>query len=341
MRIAILTPTFSQFSGIDRVVEQEANDFMEQGNDVTIFCFKAEMKTNAKVIEIGMPKNQTLERIYRLFFFVDLLKIKMIVDQLQYFDKVICHQYPMTILGKVAKDKYSNIHYTYHDAGVATPELFNSFVEKTYMRMFRFFTNKTINNTDNVISISKYLSDVLYKETGLKSTVEYVKINKERFNKDVIKGIVREKYKLGDAPIFLYVGRISPHKGIHLLIEAFNLVLQTMSDAKLLIVGKETFGDYAKQLKQLASKVNKDSIIFTGFIPDDELQYYYADANIYTTCSLWEGYNMPIAEAAACGTPTIAFDIGAHPEVIEQGRLVEKGNIQKFSKAIMSYLRNE
>ena len=338
MRIAILTPTFSQFSGIDRVVEQEANDFMEQGNDVTIFCFKAEMKTNAKVIEIGMPKNQTLERIYRLFFFVDLLKIKMIVDQLQYFDKVICHQYPMTILGKVAKEKY-DIHYTYHDAGVATPELFNSFVEKTYMRMFRFFTNKTINNTDNVISISKYLSDVLYKETGLKSTVEYVKIDKNRFNKDVEKGIVREKYKLGDSPIYLHISRISPHKGIHLLIQAFNDVLKQMPNAKLLIVGKETFGAYTKQLKKLAEKVNKDAIIFTGFVPDEELQYYYADCNCYCSASQWEGFNMPLVEAQECGKKVIAFNLCAHPEVVKNGILVEFNNIKKFSEVMIKILK--
>ena len=70
MKIAIITPTFSQFSGIDRVVEREAKDLSNKGHKVTIFCFNAHIKTKyAKVVELGMPKNPTFERIYRLFFF--------------------------------------------------------------------------------------------------------------------------------------------------------------------------------------------------------------------------------------------------------------------------------
>ena len=71
MRIALLTPTFAQFSGIDRVVELDAEEYIDKGNDVTIFTFKADLKPKkAKLIELGMPKNHFLERIYRLLFFL-------------------------------------------------------------------------------------------------------------------------------------------------------------------------------------------------------------------------------------------------------------------------------
>jgi 1,2-diacylglycerol 3-alpha-glucosyltransferase len=334
MRITILTPTFSEFSGIDRVVEQEAKSLAEKGNEVTIFCFRAHIKTKyVKVVEIGMPKNPTLERIYRLFFFLDFIKINKIVKQLKSFDRIICHQYPMTIIASKSKKKY-RIHYTYHDAGVAFPELFTNVAERIYMRLFKHFTIQTVKNADSAISISKFLSEILLKETGLKSKVEYVKIDEKRFKKGIKKGKIRKKYNLGNDPTCLYVGRISPHKGIHLLIQAFNLVLKEIPNAKLLIVGKKTFGNYAKQLEKIANKVNPKAIIFAGFVPDEELPYYYTDADLYTTATLWEGYDMPITEAAACGTPTIAFDIGAHPEVMKKGRLVKNKSIEEFSKAI-------
>jgi 1,2-diacylglycerol 3-alpha-glucosyltransferase len=338
MKIAILTPTFSEFSGIDRVVEREAQEYHNKGHNVTLFCFKAHIKSSyCKVVEMGMPKNQILERVYRLFFFLDMFKVRGVLKRLKGFDKIICHQYPMTVLGYKAKKKYGT-KYLYYDAGVAYPELFKSFVERNYLRLFNWFTWITVKNADEAISISKFLSEILRKETGLKSRVEYVKIDKKRFKKGIPKGIIRKKYKVGTSPLCVYVGRISPHKGIHLLIKAFNLVLKDVPNAKLIIVGKRTFGRYGRELEILANKVNKNAIIFTGFVSDKEVPYFYTDADLYTTATLWEGFDMPIVEAAYCGTPTVAFNIGAHPEVMEMGKLVKLGNINEFSKAIITYL---
>lgn len=339
MKIAILTPTFSEFSGIDRVVEREAKDLHDNGHKVTIFCFRSHIKTRyAKVVEIGVSKNSTIERIYRLFFFLDSFKINKIVKELKGFDKVICHQYPMTLIGSKAKKKYG-LKYIYHDAGVATPELFESFVEKTYMRMFRYFTNKSIKNADEVISISKFLQKVLYDETRIKSSVEYVKIDDKRFNHNVVKGKIKTKYNLGNSPVCLYVGRISPHKGIDLLIESFNIILKKIPNAKLIIVGKKTFGSYGEKLERLANEVDEKAIIFTGFVPDNDLPYYYADCDVYTTATLWEGYDMPLVEAAACGKPAVAFDIGAHPEVMKKGKLVKVKDVNAFANETIIILK--
>lgn len=339
MKIAILTPTFSEFSGIDRVVEGEAEDFFKKGNQVKIICFKAHMQTKyADVVEIGMPKNPTIERIYRLFFFIDFPKINKVIRMLEGFDKIICHQYPMTIIGSKAK-KRTGAHYIYYDAGVAFPSLFTNPLEKNYMRLFNLLTNNSIKNADEVISISKFLQKVLENETGIKSKVEYVSIDKKRFHKGIDQNKIREKYNLKEDPICLYVGRISPHKGIHLLIEAFNLVLESMPKAKLLIVGKKTFGKYSKRLEKIAEKINKNAIIFTDFVLDEELPYYYAACDVYTTATLWEGFDMPIVEAYECGKPSVAFDIGAHPEVIKNGKLIKTGDIVSFSEAILDYLK--
>ena len=78
-------------------------------------------------------------------------------------------------------------------------------------------------------------------------------------------------------------------------------------------------------------------VIFTGFVPDEELPYYYAASNIYVTASLWEGFDLPIVEAQACAKPVVAFDIGPHKEVIdENGVLIEKLNIEKFADACVN-----
>jgi 1,2-diacylglycerol 3-alpha-glucosyltransferase len=172
---------------------------------------------SADIYEIGMPKNQTLERIYRLFLPLDFLKVKKTVDMLNGFDKIICHQYPMTYIANKAKKKYGKkINYIYHNAGVATPSLFSNPIEKIYMHLFTYLTNQTVKEADGAISISRYLADVLKKETGLDSSIEYVKIDKKRFHLGIDGKKIRQKYKIGNSPVCLYVGRISPHKGIHL-----------------------------------------------------------------------------------------------------------------------------
>jgi glycosyltransferase involved in cell wall biosynthesis len=339
MKIAILTPTFCAFSGIDRVVELQAKELHKKGNIVTIFTLKKEMNSQyAKVIEIGLPKNNFISRLYRLFFFFDFIKIFKYGNLLKGYDKIFCHFYPMNWLALYAKKKFK-IKYIYYNHGIAYPNLFKSFIERIYMRLFIFFVKLSVRDADFAISISKFMKLELKRETGLDSIVKYIKIDKKRFNKNLKKGIIRRKYHLKNEPICLYVGRISPHKGIDLLIKSFNEVLKKVPNAKLIIVGKETFDDYVKLLKDLAKKVNPASIIFTGFIKDKDLPYYYTDCNIYTTATLWEGYDLPCVEAQACGKPVVAFNLCSHPEVIKNGILINKNDLNGFAKAIIKIIK--
>jgi 1,2-diacylglycerol 3-alpha-glucosyltransferase len=341
MKIAILTPTLYPYSGIDRVVVEEA-ERLGKNNDVTIFTFRADLKPgNAKLEIIKMPKNPLLERIYRLFFFLDICKIHKYVKKLRDFDKIISHQYPMNILASKAKKRYG-IHYTYYDAGIAGPEYFSSFTEKIYMKLFIWFNRLSLKHADDAICISNYLKNELKKTTNLKSKVEYVKIDEMRFNKNVhyqkltqqkVEQL-KKKYHI-QGPVCLYIGRISPHKGIHLLIKSFNLVHKKIPEAKLLIVGKETFDSYAKELK----KMSNSSIIFTGYVDDKEMPYYYELCDVYTTATLWEGYNMPAVEAQAMGKKVVAFDLCSHPEVVKQGILVQPKNINAFADAIVKIIK--
>jgi glycosyltransferase involved in cell wall biosynthesis len=342
MKIAILTPTFFPYSCIDRVVEEEAENLGKK-HDVTIFTFRASMKPkNAKLEILGMPKNPLLERVYRLFFILGFCKIRKYLKKLQGFDKIISHQYPMNILASKAKKRY-NIHYTYYDAGIADPELFTTLGEKLYMRLFIWFNKLSLRNADDAISISNYLKDELKKSAGLNAKVEYVKIDTKRFNKDVPKQTatkkrveeLKNKYSI-KGPVCIYVGRISPHKGIHLLIESFNKVQKKIPNAKLLIIGKETFDSYSKVLK----KISNNNIIFTGFVNDSDLPYYYALCDVYTTATLWEGFNMPVVEAQAMGKKVVAFNLCSHPEVVKNGILVKPRDTYEFANAILKILKN-
>ena len=333
-KIAILTPTFNYYSGIDRVVQQQAEDYAKKGSQVTVIALEANIKPkNYRVIELGMPRNSFLQRLYRLFFFLDIKKISY-YKKLKDYDVVISHFYPMNWLAYKAKKKYK-IRYVYFNHGINKTGLMDNLLQKLYMHIFSFFNNITLKNADEAYSVSMYLRDDLKKTSNLDSKVIYNKIDKKRFNRKVKGSSIIKKCNLKNNKVLLYVGRIAPHKGIHLLLKSFNIIKKQVSNAKLLIVGKPTFNNYFKELKAMAN----NDVIFTGFVDDNELPHYYAACDAYVTASLWEGFNLPAVEAQACGKKVVAFAIGSHPEITKNGILVKKYDLNGFAQEVIKILK--
>ena len=334
MRIALLTPTFLKYSGPDRVVQNEAEE-LSRRNEVAVFTFKADIKARGyRVYELGMPSNATLERIYRLFFFMDVLKIASMTRKLRHYDQIISFLYPMTIPGTIA-NRYYGKRYVYYNVGVAYPKLFSNAFERVYMRAFNFLTNFTVKNADSAISISRFLRDELRKEVGIESRVKHVKISRKQYNKKTnrkkVAAIIRKHHL--KRPLLLYVGRLSPHKGIHLLIKAFRIVKERFPKATLLIAGKHTFEGYSQKLKRMDG-----GVVFAGFVPDKELPHYFGSCDLYATASLWEGFDIPLVQAQMCGKRVVAFDVGSHPEVVKNGILVKEGDVKAFAEAVIKTL---
>ena len=336
MKIAFLTPTFSHYSGIDRVVELQAGEYAKKGNEVTVFALEATLKPKGFRLEVlGMPKNLFLQRLYRLLFFLDFKKINNVADKLKNYDMVVSHFYPMNWIAYCAKKKY-NVKYVYHNHGLGYSELFGNIFEGFYMKLFGFFNKLSLKNADSAVSISKFMQKELKKETGLESRVVYNKIDKKRFKKGLDGNRIRKILNVkNNENLLLFVGRLSPHKNVHALLEIFDLVNEKIPNTKLLVVGKPTFPGYYKKLRNIANK----NVIFREFVDDKELPYYYAACDLYVTASLWEGFNLPAAEAQACGKKIVAFDVCSHPEIVKGGILVKKGDIRGFAGTVIRLLR--
>ncbi|MDO8480704.1 MAG: glycosyltransferase family 4 protein [Nanoarchaeota archaeon] len=335
MKIALLTPTFSPFSGIDRLVEIQTKRFLKEGHAVTIYALKSSMKVKgAKIVEIGMPSTSFAERLYRLLMFLDRKKIEKYAKEISRSDMVVSHLYPMNLIAKRAKEMNPKLTYVYNHAGVGITDAY-TLLEKAYLRVFNVLNNRSMKTCDEAVSISKFLADELEEETGISSRVEYIPVDAKRFNIKARGERIRKNYKFGKSKVLLYIGRVSPHKGIHLLIEAYKKVKERVPNVKLAIIGKPTFPDYSERLKQMADK----GVLFAGFIDDKELPEWYAACDVYTTCSLWEGFDMPITEANACGKPAVAFDVGAHKEVLKTGKLVPEGDTDAFADAVVRLLK--
>lgn len=335
MKIAILAPTLFK-QDYDFQINRYVNEITKESDDITIFTLNANIApTNAKLCIMGMPKSLFWQRVYRLVFPLDLIKTFRWLPKLKEFDLIISHLYPMNWLAFLAKKIYK-IKYTYWYHGIPDPKTYPNLYERIYLTIFIFLTKLTVQNVDQAFSISKFAQKEFKKYTGLDSEVIYCTIDTKKFREDIDKSLIREKLNLGNSPVILNVARVCPVKGQHLLIAAFNVIKREIPNAKLVIVGEHGYSYYSKKLMDISD----NSVIFTGPIPNEEVPFYYATCDIYATCTLWETFNVPIAEAQACGKPVVAFDIGPHPEVIdENGILVERQNVEKFAEACVHKLR--
>lgn len=150
------------------------------------------------------------------------------------------------------------------------------------------------------------------------------------------------RYSLNGYQILLTVGRLSladNYKGFDVVMRALPEVLRVKPNVKYLIVGK---GDALDLLKNLARQLGIEAnIVFTGFVPDEELVNYYNLCDAFVMPSNGEGYGIVFLEAMACGKPVIAGNAdGARDPLMDgrQGILVDPDNVNEVAQAILRLL---
>ncbi len=113
----------------------------------------------------------------------------------------------------------------------------------------------------------------------------------------------------------LYIGNVHPHKNIERFIRVFHKLQSDLSgNIQLVLVGKDDY--FMKRLKmENEVMANGKSIVWTGFVPDEDLIPLFKGAACFVFPSLTEGFGIPPLEAMACGTPTVVSNAGSLPEV--------------------------
>lgn len=159
----------------------------------------------------------------------------------------------------------------------------------------------------------------------------------ENFKKASKKEITqtKRKYKIkGD--YFLSVATLEPRKNLKRIIEAFRLTSQ-ISRLTLVIVGKFGWGD----VEQSSIIHHKSSIIFTGYVPNQDLPALYSGASCLVYPSLYEGFGLPILEAFACQCPVVTSNISSMPEVSGKAAiLVNPLKVKDIARGIKEAMEN-
>lgn len=175
--------------------------------------------------------------------------------------------------------------------------------------------------------------------------------------------------RAGPAPTLLFVGRVSPEKGVHLLVDALADVVKQVPEARLVVAGPRNqapleylvglskdealaqlavFYDgrlstnYQEYLDRRARELGVDrSIEFTGALPQSELPNLYRRASVLVNPSFSESFGMSLVEAMATRKPVVATRVGGMKEIVEDGRtgfLVEQGDAAGIARAVIRVL---
>jgi glycosyltransferase involved in cell wall biosynthesis len=132
----------------------------------------------------------------------------------------------------------------------------------------------------------------------------------------------RHKYSLPTSYI-LFAGGESAPKNITRLLEAFSILKRRISNPTTLVVpGIRNPAILAQHQKEAAEYGITDSVIFVGYVPEEDLIDLYNSAQFLVYPSLWEGFGFPPLEAMACGLPVAAANATSIPEVVGEAALL-------------------
>ena len=167
----------------------------------------------------------------------------------------------------------------------------------------------------------------------------------------------------------LFVGRVSPEKGLHVLLEAFRLIAERLPHVRLEIVGSHkqlpldyllSLGDdeaiprlasfydgrsdesyFARLQDQLQTLPLAEHVTFTGALPYVQLREHYHQADVLINPSFSESFGRSLIEAMACELPVVATRIGGMTELLagsNAGLLVEPGDAPALAEAALRLL---
>lgn len=331
MKIAMLLDNpFTDLMPYPKRVYYEAKSLVDNGHDVTIYC--------KNEVELNLPIEEVIDKIkikrYFNFFLGTSVQIHKYLESninlynsvAEKYDVYHCHDTNTWPIGYLLS-KRDNAKFI-----CETHEFFPDYICKEWHKdnIFKYELSKMlvkargayINYADNVITVSKPMSERLYKIYKLKEKPTVLYNTRPIKNLDFCESSneLRRKYNIDDSiKILLFQGIIEQARGLDVLIKSMKYV----NDSVLIIAGVDR-NCYIDELKNIIdeNKLN-DKIIFTGFMPSDELlkASFQADALIYLGKPLVENMELTIPnkffDYIMSGKPIIVSDLYALKEIVD------------------------
>lgn len=231
------------------------------------------------------------------------------------------------------------------------------YLHNDYLNHKNRFAKKVLDNSHQVIAVSNFINkriaDVCPSKT-LRIDTCYNGIDLAYFEKEVVEAdLVRLRSQYGinnDDKVILFIGRLTETKGVMELIQAFGKVSSKLSNAKLFIIGGQSFSsnkvdDFIQNIYHKANEIGPQ-VVFTGYVDYKDIRKYHQIAHLCVVPSVTnESFSLTSVEAQVSGLPVIVTDAGGIVETVtdESGIIVkrDKNLVDNLAKAMEEVLTND
>ena len=334
-KIAVVTPDyFPQTGGLENYARHSVHTLRDAGYHVVVFT-SAHKDERRSTGEVEGVKVHRLPRLFTVFHTPvhPLWPLWLrILFKSEGINVIIAHT-PVPVMADAARLARGSrpFYVTYHNDLVKS-----SFIGKILCKLeSRLLTRPTLAAADRIVATSEYYvqhSSVL-RELDSKTVISSPGVDIDVFRRPASPRVTAAR--------FIFVAQLDAthrHKGLDHLLEVITLTRQKVPDLSLVVVGRGNDKErYAGKADALGIS---DSVEFAGFVPDDELAELYSSACavVLPSESDVEGFGMVILEAAACGVPAVATNVGGIPAAVvdgETGLLVPPGDTESLSAALV------
>lgn len=354
LRILQVVPYFYPawaYGGIPRVVYELSREMVRKGHDVTVYTTDAfdenlryEGSGQSRVVDgikIHYFRNLSNALAYNYQLFLPLGMRQVVKKTIGEFDIIHLHGH-RHILNNIVHHYAKKFKKKYILSGHGTiPRIERRVGIKVIFDMF--FGNRILNDAEHFIAVSEHEIGH-YMKMGVerrKVSVIYNGIDIDAYRVLPEKGSFRKKYGLTGKKIILFLGKITPRKGIDFLVRSFSEL--KMKDAVLVVAGNDM--GYKKQVKVIIKeRAIGDRVIFTGLLAGEEKLAAYQDADVLTYPAIYEIFGLVPFEAMMCGTPVIVTDDCGCGEIIRRekvGFVVKYGDVYGLSDKIKEVLTDK
>jgi len=233
---------------------------------------------------------------------------------------------------------------TIHD--LAFEHFPQTFKRRSSMQL-RLTVRHTARNASHIITLSEYSRRDIIETYGIaperisvtpaSAPASFAPVTDE---KELAR--VRDLYGI-DGDYVLSVGAIQPRKNLSRLIAAYSSLRRTQAGGKLpqlVLVGKCAWL-YDETLRTIKDLEVSNSVVLTGYVPEDHLPALYSGALFFVYPSYFEGFGLPPIEAMKCGAPVIVGNKTSLPEIVgDAGVLVDPFDVNDIACAMERLMRD-
>ncbi len=224
--------------------------------------------------------------------------------------------------------------------------LFPETIPRKYAVYMRWLLTKVVKRADRIISVSYNTKEDMVRILGVepeKITVVHEAAQPQfRPIKDRDKlEQVRRRYGI-PGPFIYHMGNIEPRKNLVRLVRAFMLARQELHRPVHLVITGQKGWLTGKLFRSLGGLDLGGHVIFTGYVPHQELPLLMNAARAFVFPSLYEGFGLPVLEAMSCGTPVITSRISSLPEIVGRAAvLVDPNDVESIAAGMVRVLEDQ